>query len=83
MINQPVKVTKLPEQGVVVVTIKNDDPYSLRPFQTYALVDLGGDGEAVVDNTTVSAAIQAHEALVHALTQAQQVVLGVTDDERT
>jgi hypothetical protein len=67
MINQPVKVTKLPEQGVVVVTIKNEDPYSLRPFQTYALVDVGGDGEAIVENTSVATAIQSHEGLVRAL----------------
>jgi hypothetical protein len=35
MIAQPLKITPLPEQGVVVVTAKFDDPYSLRPFRSY------------------------------------------------
>jgi hypothetical protein len=42
-------------------------------------VDLSGDGEAVVENATAAAALQAHDELVRALTQ-QQVNVGAKQE---
>jgi hypothetical protein len=59
---EPIKQTKL--DHVVVVTVRNDDPFSLRPFRTFVLDSSTGLASDVADFTTLAAALAAHHALV-------------------
>jgi hypothetical protein len=57
-----VKSTALPAKGLVIMTTRRADPYSLRPFQTFAL-DTNGVTYSVADFATSAAALLRHEQL--------------------
>lgn len=58
---------------VTVTTVKRDDPFSIYPYETRAVDDVGVTIAEVFHNSCFTTAMQSHKALVHALTQPAQV----------
>jgi len=60
--SEPLKRTVL--DHAIIITVRRNDPFCLRPFQTFAVDGLTGRALTVADFTTLAAALFAHDQLV-------------------